>query len=226
MGGVSNAVNDKKNYLPTINGNDEHILSSTIVDASICFFSMENPLNWNNVNWEVIKKGIFHHSGVILEMNDARFVLFEYGGYPIENENNNGYYYPLGNGLRYSLIDEEEIAQLVENGKLFILSSERLIRYNFWCVIVKVRNQMTLNELIQRLGDGWKKDNYNLLFHNCQDFTIRVIRELNIESKYTHWYNRRMREYPIIKFFLYYSAKIYTVPRELANRLTNYYEDD
>ena len=111
--GLSNKINDKKNYLPIISGNLEELLSSTIVDASICFFSMEEPINFKHIIWEVIKKGIFHHSGVILEMSNEKLVLLEYGAYPHENEIENNYYYPLGNGCRYSIIDIDFIRDQV-----------------------------------------------------------------------------------------------------------------
>ena len=224
--GASNKINDKKNYLPIISGNLEELLSSTIVDASICFFSMEEPMNFNNLIWEIIKKGILHHSGVILEMNNGKLILLEYGPYPHVNETRNNYYYPLGNGLRYSLIDIENIFERVFERTLLLINSQKLNNFGSWCVKVKARKQMTVNELFYSLGNNWKKKDYWAGSHDCQDFTIKVIELLDIESRYKSWYNRSMQNHKILKGFLYYIAKVYRVPRELANRIANYDEID
>lgn len=232
-GGSSNSIHDKKNYLPIIPGNIEDLLSSKIIDASICFFSMNSPMDLsNNLTWEVFSKGIFHHSGVILEMENNKLVLLEYGPYPKENEHqNNNYYYPLGNGYRYCLIDIGYINDQVYNRrKLFIISSEKLKRFNLWCVLVKTRIQITLTELFIKLGNNWKKSDYKLWIpfftNNCQDFTIKIIEILDIESRYKSWYNRNMQNQSFIKGLLYYSAYAYSVPRELAKRISNYNEID
>lgn len=47
LGSMSNRINDKKNYNPIISGNVEdyeELLSSTIVDDSICFLVWEAQL--------------------------------------------------------------------------------------------------------------------------------------------------------------------------------------
>ena len=232
-GGSSNSIHDKKNYLPIIPGNIEDLLSSKIIDASICFFSMNGPMDLsNNLNWEVISKGILHHSGVILEMENNKLVLLEYGAYPKENEHqNNNYYYPLGNGYRYCLIDIGYINDKVYNRRtLFIISSEKLKRFNRWCVLVKTRKQMTLIELFIKLGNNWKKSDYILapyiISNNCQDFTNKIIEILDIESRYTSWYNRNMQSHSFLKGLLYCSAYAYSVPRKLAKRISNYNEID
>ena len=218
---------DKKFFHPIIPGNREELLSSFIVDASICFKSMEGPINFDNLDWEVIKKGIFHHSCVILEMSNNKFVLLEYGPYPRDNyEDLHNFNYPLGNGFRYSVIDVDEIEEKVRQNEILIINSENLGYFGRWCVSVKVRRRITLNDLIRELGDKWKKKDYWLYFYDCQEFTIKVIEILNIESKYKSWYIRNMRNSKFIYGLLYYLAYAYRVPRELAKRISNYYEID
>ena len=85
---------------------------------------------------------------------------------------------------------------------------------------------MTLQQLSNKLGNKWKKKDYCAYFHDCQDFTIKVIEVLDIESRYKSWYNKCMKNLKIIKASLYYIAKVYRVPRELANRISNYDEID
>ena len=131
MGGLSDKIEYKKCYHPIIKGNLNQLLSSTIVDASICFFSMGKPIVYENLVWEIISKGIFHHSGVILEMSDEKFVLLEYGAYPKRNEldnneNENNYYYPLGNGFRFILIDIDYISRMADENKLLLINSQKL----------------------------------------------------------------------------------------------------
>ena len=226
---LTNVIDDKKNYLPMIPGDIEELQSSFIVDASVCFFSMEQPINIDNLKWEIIKKGIFHHSGVILEMDNGKLVLLEYGAYPHrdENINQNRYRYPLGNGLRYSMINTKFIFEEVYvNRRLLVINSRKLKNYGYWCVKAKARRNMTLNDLINRLGNGWKKENYNLLNNNSQYFTIKVINELDIEFRYKSWYNRNMQNHPWEKNFFHYLAYLYPVTRELARRISNYDEID
>ena len=93
---------------------------------------MEGPVNLYNIVWLFIKNGLYHHSGVILEMSNEKLVLLEYGAYPHENETRNDYYYPLGNGFRYSLIDIESIAELVFERKLLVINSQKLNNFGFW----------------------------------------------------------------------------------------------
>ena len=128
---LTNVIDDKKNYLPMIPGDIEELQSSFIVDASVCFFSMEQPINIDNIKWEIIKKGIFHHSGIILEMDNGKLVLLEYGAYPHRDEKNqNRYRYPLGNGLRYSMINTKIIfKEVYVNRRLLVINSRKLKDY-------------------------------------------------------------------------------------------------
>ncbi len=223
---VTNRIVEKKTFLPIKLEKIKELESLNIVDASVCFFSMEQPLNRDNLLWEIIKKGIFHHSGIIFEMSKEKLVLLEYGDYPHKNENENQYYYPLGNGLRYSLIDIAIIWEQIRSGKLLIINSDELRNYGSWCVKVKTRNLMTLKDLIEKLGNKWKKEDYNFIFNNCQDLTIKVINELDIESKFKSWYNINMQNHKYSKAFLYYLSYAYPVTKELAKRISNYDEID
>lgn len=85
---------------------------------------------------------------------------------------------------------------------------------------------MTLKELFNQLGNRWKKKDYFLGRHDCQDFTIKIMELLDIESRYKSWYNRDMQNHKILKLFFYYAANVYRVPREIANRIANYDEID
>ena len=226
---LTNVIDDKKNYLPMIPGDIEELQSSFIVDASVCFFSMEQPINFDNFKWEIIKKGIFHHSGIILEMDNGKLVLLEYGAYPHrdENLNQNRYRYPLGNGLRYSMINTNIIFEEVfVNRRLLVINSRKLKDYGYWCVKAEAQKNMTLNYLINQLGNGWTKNNYNVGFYNCQDFTKRIISELDIEFRYKSFYNRQTQNHLWVKGFLHYLAYIYPVTREIAKRISNYNEID
>ena len=230
MGGAIVAKKDKNNYHPMIFGNLNELLPLTIVDASICFFSMDGPINYQSLVTEVVKKGLLHHSGVILEMSNGKLVLLEYGAYPKnyenKNENENNYYYPLGNGFRYSLIDKKYIWKLVfEKKTLFIINSKDLTQFGSWCVEVKVRRQISLKELFDQLGNNWTKGDYNVFSNNCQHFTVKVINILDIESRFKSWYNRNMKDHKIMKTFYFYISHYYAVSRELAKRITNYNED-
>ena len=148
-------------------------------------------------------------------MSKEKLVLLEYGDYPHKNENENQYYYPLGNGLRYILIDITIIREQVCSGKLLIINSDKLRNDGSWCVKVKTKKQITLNDLIKKLGDGWKKEDYNLIFNNCQDLTIRVVDELDIESRFKSWYNINMQNHKYIKALLYYLSYAYPVQKSL-----------
>ena len=56
---LTNVIDDKKNYLPMIPGDIEELQSSFIVDASVCFFSMEQPINIDNLKNGNYKKRDF-----------------------------------------------------------------------------------------------------------------------------------------------------------------------
>ena len=94
----------------------------------------------DNFVWKFIKNGVFHHSGLILEMNNEKLALLEYGAYPHENETRNDYYYPLGNSFRCSLIDIESIAEQVFDSTLLVINSQKLNSFGEWCVKIKTRN--------------------------------------------------------------------------------------
>ena len=112
-------------------------------------------------------------------MSKEKLVLLEYGDYPHKNENENQYYYPLGNGLRYSLIDIAIIWEQIRSGKLLIINSNKLRNFGSWCVKVKTRNQMTLKDLIEKLGNKWKKEDL-LVIRKCR---LDLIKEKNKKKK-------------------------------------------
>lgn len=121
---ISNKIHDKKYYRPIILGNVQELLSSTIVDASIGFFSMDNTPIFTGMDWDVIKNAFYHHSGVILEMSNKKLVLLEYGAFPHENDDDANYCYPLGNGFRYSLVDFDYLYEAIyEKNTLFLIDN-------------------------------------------------------------------------------------------------------
>ena len=69
-------------------------------------------------------------------------------------------------------------------------------------LIIRVPNIPTVKELFNNIykGSSWKRDDYNSLFHNFQDFICKIIDKLDaVRPKYEYFrcfHNNSIAEYP------------------------------
>ena len=72
---------------------------------------------------------------------------------------------PIG-GLRYQMMSYSQFSAL----------SDDIIK-----LIIRVSSKPTVNNLLNSICNqsDWKRSNYNLAFHNCQDFVCEFIERLN-----------------------------------------------
>ena len=143
----------------------------------------------------------FFHTTAFFELKDEyNGVLVEYGGDPKGNG-----YLPVS-----SASNSLSLKQFYKYGKKGGLRFEKMTYFQFikrsdkfMKLIIRVNNIPSVNELIDKIckSSVWKKDDYNGLFHNCQDFVCKVIEKLDaVRPRFQYlrsFHNNAVASYPI-----------------------------
>ena len=139
----------------------------------------------------------FHATAFFNVENESKGILIEYGGKPkgenyLPGSSSSSIYtlcykYGKEGGLRYTMMS-------------FYDFKERSDDY-IECII-RVQNKPTPNELLNNICDysSWKRNDYNLVIHNCQDFICKFIDKLDAvrpEDEYLRgFHNNSIAQYP------------------------------
>lgn len=117
-----------------------------------------------------------------------------------ESKDNNLYYYLLNDGARFYEIDTKEITDnnsisLIIGANYYGISSDEVIKkmssqkiYNerkfpdFSCCPLNVGNEITLGSLVNYFieDNNWNAKDYDVVWHNCQDFVAKCIKILKL----------------------------------------------
>lgn len=124
---------------------------------------------------KLILKGNITHAAIIAETPDNLHILIEFGIYDEHREGDyktKVHYYKGKDGLRFVLINKEDIIELSNNMNNSVLHCS-------------VKNEMTVDELLETNENGgfskWDGDHYNLLIHNCQCFVRNAVTILGLQ---------------------------------------------
>ena len=141
----------------------------------------------------------FYHATAFFEVeNGSKGILIEYGGKPkgenyLPGSSSSSSIYPLiykygkQGGLRYQMISYFDFNE----------RSDEIIE----CIIRRYYKP-TVNELLNKICDNsnWRRNDYNLAFHNCQDFVCKFIDILDaVRPKYEYFrgfHNMAISHYP------------------------------
>ena len=114
------------------------------------------------------------HASVFLKfhaMEPTEGVILEYGGYRGGDSSYKNYiHYAEEDGLRFSKMSYEDYKKKIHNGLKGSQIIEHLDRTILYYTLGKL-----IDECSSNCKKSWRKDDYNLSSHNCQDFVVQVI---------------------------------------------------
>ena len=143
----------------------------------------------------------FHANAYFRFKNEDQGILVEYGG----KAKGNGKYLPGDNISKTSSISPQFYKYGKEGGlryqmmsySQFLDTSDDILK-----LIIRVSSKPSVNSLLNSICNqsNWKKSDYDLVNHNCQDFVCEFIERLDAvrpDSKYCRgFHNYAVSEYP------------------------------
>ena len=138
----------------------------------------------------------FHATAYFRFKNEEQGILLEYGGKPKGENYLPGasssispqfYIYGKYGGLRYQMMSYSQFLQKSDN----ILN-----------LIIRVSIKPSINSLLNSICNqsDWKRSDYNLASHNCQDFVCKFIEKLDaVRPKFKYYrgfHNNAVSKYP------------------------------
>jgi hypothetical protein len=142
---------------------------------------------------------LFHLTAYFTFKNENQGILLEYGGKPKGENYLPGsssssssispqlYKYGKDGGLRYQMMTSSQFSNL----------SDDILK-----LIIRVSPKPTVNSLLNSICNqsDWKRSDYNLAFHNCQDFVCKFIEKLDaVRPKFKYlrgFHNNAVAQYP------------------------------
>ena len=142
---------------------------------------------------------LFHLTAYFTFKNENQGILLEYGGKPKGENYLPGsssssssispqlYKYGKDGGLRYQMMTSSQFSNL----------SDDILK-----LIIRVSTKPTVNSLLNSICNqsDWKRSDYNLAFHNCQDFVCKFIEKLDaVRPKFKYlrgFHNNAVAQYP------------------------------
>ena len=142
---------------------------------------------------------LFHLTAYFRFKNENQGILLEYGGKPKGENYLPGsssssssispqlYKYGKDGGLRYQMMTSSQFSNL----------SDDILK-----LIIRVSPKPTVNSLLNSICNqsDWKRSDYNLAFHNCQDFVCKFIEKLDaVRPKFKYlrgFHNNAVAQYP------------------------------
>ena len=124
-----------------------------------------------------------YHASVFLDLDTlepSEGVILEYGGYSGGDASykNKNIHYAEEDGLRFIKISYEDYKKRIHNGLKGSQIIEHLDKTCFLYTLSKLIDECTSN-----CKKKWRKKDYNLSSHNCQDFVAQVIEILEVRRK-------------------------------------------
>ena len=142
---------------------------------------------------------LFHLTAYFTFKNENQGILLEYGGKPKGENYLPGsssssssispqlYKYGKDGGLRYQMMTSSQFSNL----------SDDILK-----LIIRVSPKPTVNSLLNSICNqsDWKRSDYNLASHNCQDFVCKFIEKLDaVRPKFKYlrgFHNNAVAQYP------------------------------